>query len=65
MRKTQFEVIDRPLLVDTEGLKALTQMGKNTAIKIGIEARAKVQFGRSVRWNVKKIETYLNSISTE
>lgn len=64
MRKTNYEAIDRPLLVDTEGLKALTQTGKNTAIKIGMEARAKVQLGRSVRWNVRKIETYLNSITT-
>lgn len=65
MRKKNCEAIERPLLVDTEGLKAITQMGKNTAIRIGTEAGARVQIGRSVRWNVRKIETYINSITAE
>lgn len=64
MRKATFEVIENPLLVNTSGLQALTQSGRPLAIKIGELAGAKVQIGRSVRWNREKVESYLNKIST-
>ena len=50
--------------MDTSGLQALTQSGRPLAIKIGELAGAKVQIGRSVRWNREKVESYLNKIST-
>lgn len=65
MKKATYEIIDDPLFINTEGLKALTQSGRETAVKIGILAGAKVQIGRSVRWNVSRVRAYLDSIATE
>lgn len=64
MRKATFEVIENPILVNTNGLQALTQSGRPLAIKIGELAGAKVQIGKSVRWNRQKVEKYLNDIAS-
>ena len=65
MRKTEFnnEYV-KPILVNTEGLKALTQSGRENAVKIGMEANARVQIGKSVRWKVDKVEEYLKTITS-
>ncbi len=65
MRKTEFSAIDNPILTNTNGLKALTQSGRENAVKIGIAAGARVQIGKSVRWNVEKVKRYIDAISTE
>lgn len=65
MRKATFESIENPLLVNTSGLQALTQSGRPLAVKIGELAGAKVQIGKSVRWNVEKVKKYLDSIAIE
>ena len=65
MNKTKFETVEKPILVDTTGLKAITQTGYKNAVRIGTEANARVQLGRSVRWNVEKVKKYINMISTE
>mgnify|MGYP007016413597 CR=1 FL=1 len=64
MRKAQYEIIDNPILVNTSALQALTQSGRPLAVKIGELAGAKVQIGKSVRWNREKIENYLNNIAS-
>lgn len=64
MRKAQYDIIDNPILVNTHALQALTQSGRPLAVKIGELAGAKVQIGKSVRWNKEKVEIYLNKIST-
>lgn len=63
MKKTDYMIIENPVLVDTNGLKAITQSGRTNAIKIGTEAGARVQIGKSVRWNVSKVKRYLDIIS--
>lgn len=65
MKKTEFETISNPILTNTNGLKALTQSGRENAVKIGIAAGARVQIGKSVRWNVEKVKRYIDAISTE
>lgn len=65
MNKTNFKSINNPILVNTEGLRALVQSGRDTAVKIGMAAGAKVKVGKSVRWNVAKIQKYLEDISCE
>lgn len=49
--------------VDTVELQAMLGTGRKTAVDIGIAAEARIQVGRRVLWNVKKIERYLDSIS--
>ncbi|MDD6290601.1 MAG: hypothetical protein PUA77_02240 [Lachnospiraceae bacterium] len=53
----------KPLLVDTLGLQEILSSGRPAAVRIGTEAGARVQSGRRVFWNVKKIQQYLDAIS--
>ena len=50
--------------VDTDGLRDLLSCGRETAVKIGTDAQARVQIGRRVLWNVNMIQKYLDAIST-
>lgn len=52
-----------PLLVDTLGLQEILSSGRPAAVRIGTDAGARVQSGRRVFWNVKKIQQYLDTIS--
>ena len=64
MRKTQKQEYDAPkLLVDTEELKQMLCSGRAAAVKIGINAGAKVSIGKRVFWSVKKIEQYIETAS--
>ena len=50
-------------MVDTAGLQALLSSGRKTAVEIGTAAQARVQVGRRVFWNVKKVQQYIDAIS--
>lgn len=50
-------------LIDTEELKAYTNLGRNGAMKLGEEIGAKVQIGRRVLWDRVKIDQYFNSLT--
>ena len=63
--KTKFNVTDHSLCVDTYGLQEITQSGRKTAVEIGMQAGARIQIGKSVRWNVEKVKRYIDAISTE
>lgn len=52
------------LAVTTEDLQNLLSCGRKSAVDIGEMAEAKIQLGRRVLWNVEKIKTYLNLISS-
>lgn len=52
------------LAVTTEDLQILLSCGRKSAVDIGEMAEAKIQIGRRVFWNVEKIKTYLNYISS-
>lgn len=49
--------------VDTATLQGMLGSGRKTAVEVGTAAGARVQVGRRVLWNVRKIQTYLDSIS--
>ena len=49
--------------VDTTGLREMLNCGRETAVRIGTEAGARIQIGRRVLWNVDKVQKYLDSIS--
>ena len=50
-------------LMDTEELRAYTNLGRNNAMKLGEEIGAKVQIGRRVFWDRRKIAAYFNSLT--
>lgn len=50
-------------LMDTEELRAYTNLGRNNAMKLGEEIGAKVQIGRRVLWDRVKIDQYFNSLT--
>lgn len=50
-------------LMDTEELRAYTNLGRNNAMKLGEEIGAKVQVGRRVLWDRRKIDDYFNSLT--
>ncbi len=64
MRKTKKQECKAPkLLVDTEELKQMLCAGRAVTVRIGTDAEAKVQSGRRVLWNVKKVQKYIDMIS--
>ncbi len=50
-------------LIDTEELRAYTNLGRNNAMKLGEEIGAKVQIGRRVLWDRVKIDQYFNNLT--
>ena len=63
MRKTNRETVSNRLAVDTPELQIMLCCGRGTAVKIGTEAKARIQIGKRLLWNVEKIQAYMNSIS--
>lgn len=54
--------IYEPITVDIKGLQEITGLGKNQALKLGIDSGARVELGiRRTLYNVEKVREYLNS----
>ena len=52
-----------PRLMDTEELRAYTNLGRNSAMKLGDEIGARVQIGKRVLWDRVKIDAYFDSLT--
>ena len=66
MRATQkSEMVMNQVAVTTENLQNILDCGRPTAVDIGKLAKARVEIGRRVLWNVSKVQKYLDSIATE
>lgn len=64
MRKTNKDTgIAKKILVDTTELQKALCSGRATAVRIGTDAGARVQSGRRVFWNVRKVQQYIDTIS--
>ena len=50
-------------LMDTEELRAYTNLGRNNAMKLGEEIGAKVNIGKRVLWDRVKIDQYFNELT--
>lgn len=50
-------------LLDTEELRAYTNLGRNNAMKWGEEIGAKIKIGKRVLWDKVKIDQYLNELT--
>ena len=63
-KKAPISTINR-LAMDSVDLAEALGCGKASAVQIGTCAKARVQIGRRVLWNVSKVQTYLDAIATE
>ena len=61
--RTSTAAIGESRLMDTEELRAYTNLGRNNAMKLGEEIGAKVQIGRRVLWDREKIDQYFYSLT--
>ncbi len=50
-------------LMDTEELRAYTNLGRNKAMELGDEIGARVKIGKRVLWDRVKIDQYLNNLT--
>jgi hypothetical protein len=57
--------ISDKIAVDTTELQLLCGCERSTAVDIGTQAKARIQVGKRVLWNVSKVQKYLDSIATE
>ena len=66
MRATKkSEMVMNQVAVTTENLQNILDCGRPTAVEIGTLAKARVEIGRHVLWNVSKVQKYLDTIATE
>lgn len=63
MRKTTNNETALKMAVDTKELQAMLSCGRETALKVGTEAKARFQVGKRVLWNVARVQDYLNSLA--
>lgn len=61
--RTVTATVGESRLMDTEELRAYTNLGRNNAMKLGEAIGAKVQIGRRVLWDRRKIDEYFNSLT--
>lgn len=55
--------LNQKIACNTEELQQLLSCGRYTAVKIGRDADAALYYGRTVLWNVQKIQNYVNRMS--
>lgn len=63
MRKTKNIDILEHVTVNTKTLQGMLNCGRETAVKIGTEANARIKIGRRVLWDVGKIKEYVKDIN--
>ena len=51
------------LAITTEELQALLSCGRKTAVDIGRDAEACIQYGKRILWNVSRIKAHLDAVS--
>ena len=66
MRATKkSEMVVNQVAVTTENLQNILDCGRPTAVEIGTLAKARVEIGRRVLWNVSKVQSYIDSLAEE
>lgn len=63
MRNRTILNVGESRLMDTEELRAYTNLGRNNAIKLGDEIGARVQVGKRVLWDRKKIDAHFDALA--
>lgn len=62
-KKTEVSRTGNRRLVDTLGLMEYLSSGRANAVRFGTEAKARVQIGRSVYWDLSKIDRLIDLAS--
>ena len=62
-QRTNFSGTVESRLMDTEELRAYTNLGRNGAMKLGEEIGAKVRVGKRVLWDRVKIDQYFDRLT--
>lgn len=61
--RAKFEPGINSRLINTEELRAYTNLGRNSAIKFGDQIGARVQIGGRVLWDLRKLDEYFNKLT--
>lgn len=57
--------INNRITVNTKTLMGMLDCGRASAVRIGIDADARIQIGKRVLWNVAKVRSYLDSVDSQ
>lgn len=50
-------------LIDTDQLRVYTNLGRNSAMKLGEDAGAKIKVGKRVLWDKEKLSRYITELT--
>lgn len=50
-------------LIDTDELRGYTSLGRNSAMKLGEDAGAKIKIGKRTLWDKEKISRYISALT--
>ena len=62
-RRAKLETGINSRLISTEKLRAYTNLGHNSAVKLGDQIGARVQIGSRVLWDLRKLDEYFNKLT--
>ena len=63
-RKKEVVLLEK-MLISTSELQKMIGCGRANAVKFGDEAGARVRIGKLLRWNVAKIQKYMDEIADD
>lgn len=63
LKTTESNVNENTILVTTEKLMELCSCGRKTAVQIGEDAQAKIQYGKRVLWCLEKVRRFVEENS--
>lgn len=55
--------IQDKITITTSELQAMLSCGRYSAVQIGDLAKARIQIGKRIFWNVEKVKSYINKVS--
>ena len=55
--------IQNKIAITTSELQAMLSCGRYSAVQIGDLAKARIQIGKRIFWNVEKVKSYINKVS--
>ena len=64
MKRTLHRNTEHMIAADIETLAAMLDCGRDTARKIGRESGAEIRINRRVLFNIKKVQAYIDSMSS-
>lgn len=63
MNATRKTTTPKKITVTTDELQEMLGCGRESAVRVGESAEARVKIGRRVLWNLSKIQSYIDNMS--